>query len=134
MMGLPMEAKNVTREILLEGFPTHEVLSKWQKGEQTPWPPSEHTNDSLNNNDKSQQEPPLDQPLRFNVGQQVECRVGTDPVTGWARGRIIQTWYREPTWPNGSWAPYKIKLHDNKMIFAPADLDDIIRSPKGDGS
>jgi len=130
MMGLPMEAKNVTREILLEGFPTHGVLLKWHKGEQTAWPPSDQANESLNNNNTSHEEPPSDQPLRFSVGQRVECRVGTDPVTGWAPGLIVQCWYREPTWPRGSWAPYKIQLDDNKMIFAPADVNDIIRFHK----
>ena len=37
MMGLPMEAYEVKKELLLEGFPTEEVLRKWDKGEEADW-------------------------------------------------------------------------------------------------
>ena len=33
--------------------------------------------------------------LRFNVGDYVQCRVGYDPVTGWADGRVVDLFYRE---------------------------------------
>ena len=113
MMGLPMEAKEVTKEIMMEGFPTSEVLSKWSRGEEADWPPFD------------EEEIP---PLRFQVGQRVQCRVGPDPVTGWAAGKIIQLWYRESNWPEETWAPYKIQLDDGRNIFAPGDMDQVVRA------
>ena len=112
MMGLPMEAHEVTEEELKHIFPPPEVLRKWHRGEEAEWPPID---------DEGMPQ------LRFEVGQRVLCRIGPDPVTGWAAGTIIQLWYREPNWPGGSWAPYKIKLDDNRHIFAPGDLDQVIR-------
>jgi hypothetical protein len=67
--------------------------------------------------------------LRFQVGSKVSCRIGEDPVTGWAPGTIVELWYREPGWPaRASPAPYKIKLDDGRHIFAPADVGEVIRS------
>ena len=68
--------------------------------------------------------------LRFSVGAIVECRVGTDPVTGWAGGRVLSLYYREANWPPTSIAPYKVKLDDGRSIFAPADDDQVIRLKK----
>ena len=116
-MGLPMEARDVEKEDLVNGFPTEEVIMKWHRGEEAEWPPYE--DDEF---DKPQ--------LRFAVGQRVECRIGPDPVLGWARGEIIQLWYREQAWPEDSWAPYKIQLDDGKKIFAPGDMDQIIRAER----
>ena len=42
--------------------------------------------------------PPLPE-LRFNVGDAVECRIGPHPVKGWAPGRVVKQFYREPDWP-----------------------------------
>ena len=65
--------------------------------------------------------------LRFKVGDRVECRIGSDPVTGWASGTIDQLWYRKPDWPENLWAPYKIKLDNGTNIYAPDDVDKTIR-------
>ncbi len=117
MMGLPLEAHEVTKEILEENFPYGEVLEKWAKGEDAEWPPMEDMMGQLPE-------------LRFDVGDKVECRVGADEVTGWAKGEIIQLWYREQGWQDGSFAPYQIRLDDGRQIFAPADVDQVIRAQK----
>ncbi|KAL7569887.1 hypothetical protein ACA910_008554 [Epithemia clementina (nom. ined.)] len=106
LFGLPMESKDVTQEEVKENFPTVEVLEKWHRGEEAEWPPAE----------------PMD--LRFSVGQHVLCRVGP---TDWEAGQVIELWYREPNWPPDSFAPYKIRLEDGRNIYAPADMDQVIR-------
>ena len=116
MIGIPSEAKDVTLEILMDVFPTEPILRKWANGEEAEWPPLEDFDMNANR-----------PPLRFNVGDRVECRIGPDPITGWAAGSIVQLWYRERNWPDNSWAPYKIRLDDGKNIFAPGDVDQIIR-------
>mmetsp|Transcript_20631 Transcript_20631/g.25515 ORF Transcript_20631/g.25515 Transcript_20631/m.25515 type:complete len:200 (-) Transcript_20631:424-1023(-) len=125
MMGIPMEVQEVTREDLLEGFPTEDVLTKWYKGEEADWPPMDD-DDEEDWFDDEQQRPVL----RFEVGTKVECRIGPHPVEGWAAGEVIQLWYREPTWPRDSWAPYKVQLADGRNIYAPGDIDQIIRKRK----
>ena len=61
--------------------------------------------------------------LRFNVGQNVECKVGPNS-DDWEVGTITQLNYKEQDWENS--APYQIKLKD-RMIFAPEDSNHIIR-------
>mmetsp|Transcript_10551 Transcript_10551/g.15527 ORF Transcript_10551/g.15527 Transcript_10551/m.15527 type:complete len:125 (-) Transcript_10551:866-1240(-) len=113
MVNLPMESREVTPEELAENFPTVEVLTKWHAGEEADWPPEPQFEESA-----------MPQ-LRFGVGQKVLCRVGPKE---WHSGEIIQTWYREVTWPNGAWAPYKVKLDDGRCIFAPGDMEQIIKA------
>jgi len=120
MMGLPMEAKEVTLNHIREQFPPNDVLVKWHKGEEVDWPPSYDGMEDLGGLPD----------LRFEVGQKVECRVGPDEVTGWAKGVVKQLWYRESDWAEGSYAPYKVTLDDNKEIFAPGDVDMVIRAQK----
>jgi hypothetical protein len=81
--------------------------------------------DDLDNEDED--EKMMRPRMRFKVGDRVLCRVDPDPVTGWAPGKVVKLWYREPLWPPNSWAPYKIELDDNSNIFAPRDNDEIIR-------
>ena len=74
--------------------------------------------------------------LRFQIGNLVQCRVGADPVTGWANGQVIELFYRESNWPPGQVAPYKILLDDGRKIFAPQDTPEVIRArptPAGGG-
>jgi hypothetical protein len=66
--------------------------------------------------------------LRFEMGSRVECRIGEDPVTGWAAGEVVQLMYREDNWPPGVCAPYQIQLDDGRLIFAPHDIDQVIRA------
>ena len=92
----------------------------WSIGEHIPWPKREVP------------EPPNADNLRFMVGSYVECRVGPDPVTGWAPGRVKTLLYREPNWPEGYHAPYQIELDDGRLIFAPQDTDKVIRPGVGE--
>lgn len=112
-----MEAKEVTPEELKGMFPTKEVLEKWHRGEDADWPPMAA---------------PSEMPqLRFELGTRVQCRIGPNAETDWAPGEVIMLWYREANWPEGSFAPYKIKLDDGRDIFAPGDMDQIIRREPG---
>jgi hypothetical protein len=117
MLGLPMTAHEVTIEILEENFPYGEVLEKWFLGQEADWPPLDDMDAHLPE-------------LRFEVGQKVECRIGPDEVTGWAKGVVKQLWYREQGWADGSFAPYKVSLDDGRLIFAPGDVDMVIRAQK----
>jgi hypothetical protein len=108
-----MEAKDVTKDDLKHNFPTLEVLEKWAAGEDADWPPMD-------------EEPDFPE-LRFQMGTKVLCRIGPDATKDWAPGTVVLLWYREPNWPNGSFAPYKIQLDDGRNIFAPADMDQVIR-------
>ena len=65
--------------------------------------------------------------LRFDIGSRVLCRMGPNPIEDWAKGTIVQLWYREAKWWPESLAPYKIRLDEGHCIFAPADLDRVIR-------
>jgi len=117
MMGLPMYASEVVQEDIQEQFPPPEILEKWHNGQEADWPP-------LDMDDEMDLLPQL----RFNVEQKVECRVGPDEVTGWVKGTITQLWYREKGWAEGSFAPYKVLLDDGREIFAPGDVDSVIRA------
>ena len=111
MFALPCEAYEVTKEELKVKFPTRDVLEKWHQGIDEEWPPIE-----------------LDLPqLRFTVGTKVMCRTGPNPEKDWLPGTITQLWYKEKSWPEGSFAPYKVKLDDGRQIFAPGDMDQVIR-------
>lgn len=107
-----MEARDITQEELESNFPTREVLEKWHKGEEADWPPIE--------------DPDFPE-LRFEVGTRVLCRIGPDPDRDWAPGTVSLLWYREMNWPAQSYAPYQIKLDDGRYIFAPGDMDQVIR-------
>lgn len=116
MVGIPMEAKDVTSEEIDVVMPPANILQKWHKGEEAEWPPDPY----------GEQNGPSALPqLRFEVGQKVLCRVGAND---WGPGTITQLWYREQHWPQNSWAPYKIRLDSGKDIFAPGDLEQIIKA------
>jgi hypothetical protein len=103
-----MEAKEVTLEELRPMFPPADVIQKWHRGEEADWPP----------------EPELPE-LRFDVGSRVLCRLGPN---AWTPGTVVMLWYREDNWPPGSFAPYQVKLDDGRLIFAPADMDQVIKA------
>jgi len=113
-LDLPMYAHEVTKEELALKFPTKDVLEKWYKGIDAEWPPFD--DGGLN----------LPQ-LRFDLGTRVMARIGPNAEKDWAKGTVSQLWYAEKSWPDGSFAPYKVKLDDGRQIFAPADMDQVIR-------
>jgi len=59
--------------------------------------------------------------LRFNVGDRVDCHMGDDT---WASGTIIMT-----NWENdmGDIFPYRIRLDNGMITYAPVDMDDCIK-------
>lgn len=145
MVGVPAEAKNVMKEDLEDVFPPEYILAKWHRGEEAEWPEFEDDFDEkfddklekqmdeiLSEQNEEQNDEEMDEvqypQLRFEVGQLVQCRISPDPINGWADGQITQLWYREQGWPPNSWAPYKVQLYDGRKIFAPGDVDQIIRA------
>lgn len=93
MFGLPLDPVDVQEEDVLDMMPTVDVLTAWSKGEDAEWPPRPQ--------------------LRFSVGDRVACRVGPHPVTGWAPGRVVRLFYREPNWPPNMYVCAScVALHD----------------------
>lgn len=65
--------------------------------------------------------------LRFNKGDEVECRVGNGPKD-WAKGTVTMQWYHQDDFPVMYQVPYQIQLDDDgRLIFAPNDCNHIIR-------
>ncbi|GMH65252.1 hypothetical protein TrVE_jg12774 [Triparma verrucosa] len=116
--GIPCESREVGEEELDEFCPPVDVFTEWYNGNSVEWSPFQ--DDEYDMNDE--------QALRFRVGTLVQCRVGADPVTGWANGHITELFYRENNWPPGQMAPYKVALDDGRNIFAPQDIPEVIRA------
>ena len=68
-------------------------------------------------------------PFRFDIGTRVACRVGQHEDDR-AFGEVVAHFWREPSWPPERWAPYQIRLDSSELIFAPADIDGVIRLEK----
>jgi len=79
---------------------------------------------------------------RFRVGTRVECNVRTNlGESRWIKGKVLQHYWRDYSWPTGQFAPYQVELDESipgstptpsnakaTKIFAPADNDYCIRS------
>ena len=68
--------------------------------------------------------------LRFKVGDEVECNVGSDQ---WEVGEVVQHLYRdeESGMPPGLVAAYQVRLRaDGDLIWAPEDTDCVVRKPR----
>ena len=79
--------------------------------------------------------------LRFGIGAAVECRIDEGR---WVPGRVVAHFHREPSWVEGRYAPYQVRLEalrtggdalglmaSGELIWAPNDTDDCIRDPAG---
>ena len=67
---------------------------------------------------------PLPPPLRFDIGQRVECYIDE----GWQEGFVVGLYYREFEWPQNLVVPYQVLLRDHdRLIYAPIDEDHTIR-------
>jgi len=80
----------------------------------------------------SKVEQTTDAELRFNVGDRVECAVGSPRDQNsnsrrWLPGTIVKQWYSEVTFGDNFLAPYQIRLDIGRLIYAPADEDVTIR-------
>ena len=60
--------------------------------------------------------------LRFPVGTRVECNCGQ-----WKAGTVVKHFYTQSSFPEGMCVPYQVKLDDGKLIFAPKDVDGVVR-------
>jgi len=65
--------------------------------------------------------------LRFEVGTRVECNCG-----GWEAGTIVKQFYRQSSFPPGTFAPYQVRLDNGKLIYAPIDEDRVCRAYSGE--
>ena len=65
--------------------------------------------------------------LRFPIGTRVECNCGS-----WKPGTIAKHFYAQKSFPEGMCVPYQVRLDDNKLIFAPADEDRVVRALVGE--
>ena len=85
--------------------------------------------------------------LRFTVGTRVECRcacvnagaaatprAATPAATprvlklgSWEPGTVVKLFYRQSSFPAGTFVPYQIQLDNGKLIYTPIDRDDVVR-------
>lgn len=125
MISIPAEARDVTMEDVMHYFPSEKVLEAWSRGEDAVWPPITEQEMEYIEEGKmipDSWSPPI--PLRFECGTRVECRLG---VEQWEPGTIVKLWYKAPDWPPDALAPYQVRLDDGRLIFAPADNEEVIR-------
>jgi len=66
--------------------------------------------------------------LRFKVGDKVECNTGGGK---WSVGSIVAHLYRDEYMPPGMVAPYQVRLDSGDLIYAPEDINEVIRKAKG---
>ena len=64
-----------------------------------------------------------DVPLRFGVGDRVDCSVDDE----WIPGMVIKCWYKEDDFENGHAVPYQVRLDNGDHVFAPIDDEYCIR-------
>ena len=64
--------------------------------------------------------------LRFAVGDSVECNLGER----WAKGVVVDLMYREAGMASGAVAPYQVQLEGGVLIYAPSDVEEVVRRPR----
>jgi len=62
--------------------------------------------------------------MRFKIGSKVQCNVGDE----WANGEVVKLNYRDEFMPPGMVAPYQVKLDNGSLIYAPQDINDVVRA------
>ena len=70
----------------------------------------------------------MDGALRFAVGDRVRCKTS---AAQWKRGTVVKLNYRDDRWPEGRSAPYQIELETGVLIYAPQDMDSLVRADDG---
>jgi len=71
---------------------------------------------------------------RFKVGDSVQCYSGKG---GWMPGEVLEVNIQdaktnmERKWPVHHIVPYKVKLSDSRIVYAPDDEDDVIKAFRG---
>ena len=65
-----------------------------------------------------------DEPLRFNIGDRVDCLLDDD---GWMPGTIADTHFQEDDVNDGRMVPYKVNLDSGEIAYAPLDEDACIK-------
>ncbi|KAK3237503.1 hypothetical protein CYMTET_52428 [Cymbomonas tetramitiformis] len=65
--------------------------------------------------------------LRFAVGARVECNTST----GWSKGEVVARMYRGDDSIGPGVVAYQIKLDLGGLIWAPRDVDEVIRACRG---
>ena len=79
----------------------------------------------LNTKDVKDVVPAADGPLRFAVGDRVECK---GPDEEWFTGTVDELHYRELFWPENQSVAYQIiREEDGEVMYAPSDDESIIR-------
>eukprot|EP00038_Savillea_parva_P026401 m.53855 g.53855 ORF g.53855 m.53855 type:complete len:553 (+) comp7488_c0_seq3:47-1705(+) len=81
----------------------------------------------------SDNKPTVSTERRFKVGDRVEARVSMVPAK-WLPAVVESVNYREPNFPPGAMAPYRLRLDNGQKIFAPHDVDEVVRKPTGEGT
>eukprot|EP00927_Polykrikos_kofoidii_P066217 TRINITY_DN61857_c0_g1_i1.p1 TRINITY_DN61857_c0_g1~~TRINITY_DN61857_c0_g1_i1.p1 ORF type:complete len:537 (+),score=70.58 TRINITY_DN61857_c0_g1_i1:67-1611(+) len=70
-------------------------------------------------------DPDMAEEPRFPVGASVQCKFDG----AWHEGTVNRVWWRPSSgWGNRSTAPYSVKLHDGRSVFAPLDSDQLIKA------
>ena len=63
-------------------------------------------------------------PYRFTINTVVYCSCSLSPFI-WEKGRVVQTHWEDD---DGNFHPYQVRLDDGRLIYAPVDKNETIRS------
>ena len=71
-------------------------------------------------------------PLRFAVGDAVQCKCNCGQGSQWEPGTVVQQNYRESEWPKGQTSAYQVELNNGTYIHTPEDGDHCIKRCDGE--
>lgn len=74
--------------------------------------------------------------LRFKPHDRVECLYNDGDLDEAIMypGEVVKLWYREVEWPTDICAPYQVRLDNMCLVYAPLDIDDIVRAERSDST